>query len=87
MVNVQMCKCENVWLMCKCENVQMCKWTLLFAAFIMHSIICIFAHSHICTLTMHLHINHAFSTATLFSIVPWGALRHRGIWLRYDAPR
>ena len=52
MVNVQMCKCENVWLMCKCENVQMDA----FVCCVYYA----FNHLHICTFS-HLHINHAFA--------------------------
>ena len=72
----EMCKCANAWLMCKCANVQMCKWSHFVAALVDEVVnvqmgaerlsctkatICTFAHSHICTLTKHLHINQAFS--------------------------
>ena len=65
-VNVQMGK------MCKCANVQMCEWAHFVAALVDEVVnvqmgaerlsctkatICTFAHSHICTLTKHLHIN------------------------------
>ena len=71
LVNVQMCKCENVqmlgecanaWWMCKCENVQMCKLSPLLA----ESISALY-YSHIpthfpsiCTFS-HLHIYYAFA--------------------------
>ena len=69
-------KCANAWLMCKCANVQMCKWSHFVAALVDEVVnvqmgaerlsctkatICTFAHSHICTLTKHLHINQAFA--------------------------
>ena len=64
-INVQMGE------MCKCANVQMCKWSHFVAALVDEVVnvqmgaerlsctkatICTFAHSHICTLTKHLHI-------------------------------
>ena len=66
-VNVQMCECANVRMValiccalllanafrCKCFSLQMLSYT--------KATICTFAHSHICTLTKHLHINQAFA--------------------------
>ena len=66
--NVRMCKCANVR-MCKCANDRI----LLLRCYAINvqigverlsctkATICTFAHSHICTLTKHLHINQAFS--------------------------
>ena len=57
--NVRMCKCANGrfnllrFIACKCFSLQMLSYT--------KATICTFAHSHICTLTKHLHINQAFA--------------------------
>ena len=72
-----MCECANAWSMCKCVvNVRMCKCAnvrfklqrfIACKCFLLQMLsyakatICTFAHSHICILTKHLHINHAFS--------------------------
>ena len=51
-------KCENTLLKQRCEN--LCT-TLQLKSQQEKATICTFAHSHICTLTTHLHINHAFA--------------------------
>ena len=99
-----MCKCANAWLMCKCANVQMCKWSHFVAALVDEVVnvqmgaerlsctkatICTFAHSHICTLTKHLHIktlplpllSFAFSVAALGRLLSVLLLFDKGAWL------
>ena len=62
-----MCKCENVQMIEKCENTLLKQGSenlctpLQLKSQQEKATICTFAHSHICTLTTHLHINHAFA--------------------------
>ena len=57
--NVRMCEYANGrfkllrFIACKCFSLQMLSST--------KATICTFAHSHICTLTTHLHITQAFA--------------------------
>ena len=51
----------------------MCKWSPFVYAMQVLSrtkvTICTFAHSHICTLTKHLHINQAFAHSHILTLI------------------